>query len=138
MVGLPDPASTDAAMGDLVRRHRKAAGFSQEELAKRAGISPQQLQKYESGKNRVSVQRLFGLAHVLGQEPANLVMELQNALGWKQGAVVSARTAELDFIASPAGRRIVSTLTELENEAFSKSVADLIATATDLQRPGIS
>lgn len=40
-------------------------GLSQEELAGRIGISFQQLQKYETGENRISAARLFRLAGAL-------------------------------------------------------------------------
>lgn len=69
----------DVVLGNLIKRHRKAAGLSQAELGQSAGITFQQIQKYESGQNRVSVSRLFQLAETLGLEPAAVVTEVQSA-----------------------------------------------------------
>jgi transcriptional regulator with XRE-family HTH domain len=39
--------------------------ITQEDLARRIQLSPQQLQKYEIGENRISAARLFRLSKVL-------------------------------------------------------------------------
>jgi len=41
-------------------------GLSQEDLAKSVGVAFQQLQKYETGANRVSASRLWDVAEALG------------------------------------------------------------------------
>lgn len=64
----PDPV--DVFAGARLRTLRIAAGMSQEALADTAGISFQQVQKYERGTNRLSVSRLHGFAKVLRVEPA--------------------------------------------------------------------
>ena len=45
----------DVEIGARVRQARVAAGLSQSELGAHLGISFQQVQKYEKGKNRVAV-----------------------------------------------------------------------------------
>jgi transcriptional regulator with XRE-family HTH domain len=60
------PNSTDVDVGRLVRVHRMARGLSQTDLANRIGVTFQQVQKYESGANRISVGRLTRIARVLG------------------------------------------------------------------------
>jgi transcriptional regulator with XRE-family HTH domain len=40
-------------------------GFNQEDLAKFLELSPQQIQKYERGTNRVSASRLYGISTIL-------------------------------------------------------------------------
>lgn len=55
----------DKEIGKRVRRARQAAGLTQVEMAKRVGISPQQLQKYERGENKVSASRLASIAQML-------------------------------------------------------------------------
>lgn len=70
----------DVILGDVIRQHRKAVGLSQSELGQAAGVTFQQIQKYEAGQNRISVSRLFQLATPLGLEPAAVVAELQGAI----------------------------------------------------------
>ncbi len=52
------PHPIDSHVGDRLRQQRIVAGLSQSELAKEAGITSQQIQKYEMGYNRVSASRL--------------------------------------------------------------------------------
>lgn len=61
--GEPDPV--DIHVGNRIRTRRILLGKSQEVVAAQLGVSFQQLQKYESGANRVSASRLFDLAHIL-------------------------------------------------------------------------
>lgn len=70
----------DVILGDFIRQHRRAAGLSQSELGRAAGISFQQIQKYECGQNRISVSRLFQLVAALGLDPAEIVTEVQRAI----------------------------------------------------------
>lgn len=52
----------DAVIGARIREMRTARGLSQNRLAKALGLSFQQVQKYETGANRVSVTRLIQIA----------------------------------------------------------------------------
>ncbi len=55
----------DAHVGYRVRLRRKLMGMSQTALGEAAGLSVQQIQKYEHGSNRIGAGRLFQLAEVL-------------------------------------------------------------------------
>jgi len=63
----------DARIGAGVRARRLALGWSQAELARRVGVTYQQIQKYEAGTNRVSAAALTKVAAALGCELAALV-----------------------------------------------------------------
>ena len=56
---------TDALVGQRIKFRRRMADLSLEELAAKLQIAPQQLQKYESGHNRVTAGRLLALAEIL-------------------------------------------------------------------------
>src|SRR5262249_31993724 len=60
------PDAVDVAVGRNVRIWRMARGLSQSQLAKRLGVTFQQVQKYETGGNRVQTGRLVKIADVLG------------------------------------------------------------------------
>jgi transcriptional regulator with XRE-family HTH domain len=69
MPAKPPPRSAtriDVTVGRNVRMWRIASGLSQARLGKRIGVSFQQLQKYESGANRIPTGRLVKIAAVLG------------------------------------------------------------------------
>lgn len=55
---------TDVTVGQQVRRMRKAHGITQKNAALYLGVSAQQLQKYEAGKNRLSAAQLYQLARL--------------------------------------------------------------------------
>lgn len=60
-----DPDPIDVFVGGRLRSIRKQQEMSQSELALGAGISFQQVQKYESGANRISASMLCRLAQHL-------------------------------------------------------------------------
>ncbi len=55
----------DAHVGKRIRHRRWMIGMTQQQLADRVGIKFQQIQKYETGMNRVSASRLWDIAQVL-------------------------------------------------------------------------
>jgi transcriptional regulator with XRE-family HTH domain len=56
----------DVYVGKKLRVLRNLRGLSQTELGKLAGVTFQQIQKYEKGKNRIGSSRLHLIAQVLG------------------------------------------------------------------------
>ena len=69
----PKNASTiDRYIGARMRERRLALSISQAQLGKELGVSFQQIQKYESGKNRVSAARLFEICKALNVSLASM------------------------------------------------------------------
>jgi transcriptional regulator with XRE-family HTH domain len=56
----------DGHVGERIRVRRTEMGLTQEQLAGVVGISYQQIQKYETGANRVSAGRLFEIGKAVG------------------------------------------------------------------------
>ena len=55
----------DEHVGKRIRHRRWMVGMTQQQLADRGGIKFQQIQKYETGMNRVSASRLWDIAEAL-------------------------------------------------------------------------
>lgn len=55
----------DALVGQRVRERRRELGVSRVAMSERLGLTHQQLQKYESGFNRLSAGRLYEIAVLL-------------------------------------------------------------------------
>ena len=55
----------DAHVGKVIRARREQRDMSQTVLGKAVGVSFQQVQKYEKGKNRVSAGMLYKFAKAL-------------------------------------------------------------------------
>jgi transcriptional regulator with XRE-family HTH domain len=59
------PTAIDACIGARMRDRRVQLKISQTALAKTLGVSFHQVQKYESGANRLSAARLFEICEAL-------------------------------------------------------------------------
>jgi len=66
--GLPMPHPVDVHVGKRIRHRRWLVGMTQQQLAESVGIKFQQIQKYETGANRVSASRLWDIADALDVE----------------------------------------------------------------------
>lgn len=56
---------TDFHVGKRLRRRRRLLGLTQQQLAEKVGVRFQQIQKYESGNNRLNASRLYDLSRAL-------------------------------------------------------------------------
>lgn len=61
-----DPSDIDRIVSERILARRNELAMSQPQLAERVGVTFQQVQKYENGKNRVSAGRLYEIAKALG------------------------------------------------------------------------
>jgi transcriptional regulator with XRE-family HTH domain len=60
----------DVHVGKKIRQRRWLVGMTQQKLAESVGIKFQQIQKYETGANRVSASRLWDIADALDVDVA--------------------------------------------------------------------
>jgi transcriptional regulator with XRE-family HTH domain len=65
-------------IGFRLRTLRQQAGWSQEQLSEMIGVSPQQFQKYESGKNMMNTEKLQLIARALSIPIQALFSEVNN------------------------------------------------------------
>lgn len=59
------PTALDHRIGQAIRERRQALNLRLEDLARALNIAPHQLQKYETGGNRIPASRLVECAHAL-------------------------------------------------------------------------
>jgi transcriptional regulator with XRE-family HTH domain len=76
---IADPV--DVAVGARIRLLRKVRGLSQQALADAAGVTFQQIQKYERGANRVSASMLSRIAQTLQTPMAEMFGEGEASSG---------------------------------------------------------
>lgn len=65
-------------LGKRVRMARLSIGLSQEELGDSIGVSHQQVQKYESGKNGFRIARLIKAAQILNVSLPELLVDIMS------------------------------------------------------------
>lgn len=68
------PTEEDSQIGTRLRLVRNMQGLTQEDFANQLDISFQQLQKYESGKNRISARILYKISQITNV-PLNFFFE---------------------------------------------------------------
>ena len=80
----------DVHVGKRIRHRRWMVGMTQQQLAERVGIKFQQIQKYETGMNRVSASRLWDISEAL-EVPVSFFFEgIEHAQNQKEGTAVPA------------------------------------------------
>ncbi len=120
MPGKPSaksPSPVDVAVGRNVRVWRMAKGLSQAQLAKRLGVTFQQVQKYEIGGNRIGTARLVKIAAILGV-PISALFEGTNAADPSQSL--------LRLVSDARSFRLAYAFATIKHHAFRLSLVELV------------
>jgi transcriptional regulator with XRE-family HTH domain len=120
------PSEVDRHVGVRIRLARQLKQMSQEKLANELGITFQQVQKYERGRNRVSAGRLFQLCQALDVD-LNFFFD---GLDMQTGAPVDAGRVE-NFMGSPLGVELAAALANIPDTTLQRSLLRLIQAAGD-------
>jgi transcriptional regulator with XRE-family HTH domain len=134
----PQPKNpVDTHVGLRIRTARLAAGQSQGRLADHLGVTFQQVQKYEKGKNRVGVGRLTDIARFLSV-PTSYFFENVPSSNW------SARTNEgiaalTEALSTEEGIRIARALARIPEPDLRRRIADLMEVIAEREsRPKVA
>ncbi|MBA3051156.1 MAG: helix-turn-helix domain-containing protein [Alphaproteobacteria bacterium] len=112
----------DAYVGARIGLRRSALGLSQSALAQQLGISFQQVQKYETGQNRISASRLHRAATVLGTSVETFFPPVETARG-----AADAGWEALRFITATAdGRTVAAGFPLIEDRDLRRAVARIV------------
>jgi transcriptional regulator with XRE-family HTH domain len=107
----------DRFLGRRIREARIASGMSQGQLGDLLGVSYQQVQKYEQGKNRVNGGRIEGLVTALNRPIHYFFPNVTDVRPAPNPALLSKEGFELatNFarITSPKARGVLLTLSAL-------------------------
>jgi transcriptional regulator with XRE-family HTH domain len=126
--GFPNPI--DVHVGRKLQLRRTLLGLSQERLGDLIGLTFQQVQKYESGANRVSSSRLYDIARVLDIgipyffEGMSAEVEGQSP-GHLQGAVPLVSDDEKNPMARRETLELVRAYYQIKNPRIRKQLVDL-------------
>ena len=93
----------DAFVGAQLKILRKAAGYSQTDLANQVGVTFQQIQKYERGTNRIGASRLWGLCKVFDVVPGRFFEGVEAHLEAREQEALMAGDEKPDSSAASSG-----------------------------------
>ncbi len=120
------PNPIDRGVGAKVRSFRLSAGLSQEKLGAALGVSFQQVQKYESGANRIGASRLHQIAIALNTTPSSFFDDAMLPQETAPSPADERNAFAADFLSSDDGRRFLRAMGELRDAKTLKSIVDLI------------
>jgi transcriptional regulator with XRE-family HTH domain len=101
------PNPVDVHVGQKLRARRALVGMTQQDLAEATKITFQQVQKYETGKNRTSASRLFQFARLL-ETPVDYFFEGLSATDSKIGIQPGfADNSQAEYDAAPVEEDIM-------------------------------
>jgi len=130
--------SVDVQVGRRLRQRRIELGMSQQKLSASAGVSYQQIQKYERGTNRVGASMLWQLSEVLNVEPAYFF----EGLGRRGRARPASGLAEQDGEDYESGAlsdretmELVKAYGAIEDAAVRKGVRQMLASLAKSGKP---
>lgn len=93
-------SEVDRLVGERIRRRRILMGLTQDQLGETLGISYQQIQKYETGANRVSAGRLYLIAKCLDVSPGWFFDPVQSDRGQADLDDLGSSRLLIDFVRS--------------------------------------
>jgi transcriptional regulator with XRE-family HTH domain len=127
--GDKSPDARDTAVGPRIRAGRQKLGLSQTDLASRLAITFQQVQKYESGINRVSMGRLCHIANILGVSATFLLTgkeEKRGQRGDNEGAAL---------LTAPGALRLIKAFNRMKKGKVRQAFVTLVESAVPKGRP---
>lgn len=137
ITGSPNPV--DVHVGKRIRLRRTLLGYSQQLMARKLGLTFQQLQKYEKGHNRVGASRLWDISRILkvpmdfffqemDKEIENNSPMMQVMSGGEDAFMFSqdCDTIDLDPMKKQETIELVSAYYKISNRALAKQVFDLV------------
>ncbi|MCH9825559.1 helix-turn-helix domain-containing protein [Lentibacter algarum] len=117
----------DVHVGKRVRHRRWLVGMTQQQLAEKVGIKFQQIQKYETGANRVSASRLWDISEVL-DVPVSFFFE---GLDVEQAAVAKEERMPSDLMGDKEAMELIRSYYSIpENQR--KRLFDLARVLSDV------
>lgn len=108
----------DVLIGARIKGRRIALKISQTKLAEAVGVRFQQVQKYESGANRVSASRLLHIAETLGVSISYFFQGLDSSASANDTAVSDAprSTAPMNALSDARVSEILALVETLPTE----------------------
>lgn len=121
--GRVGPNPIDKHVGNRVRMRRLMLHISQTRLGDALGITFQQVQKYEKGKNRISASRLQQMADFL-EVPVPFFFEGAPESNARSGANIAEDITA--FLATADGVTLAQAFTRIRRPKLRRCIVDIV------------
>ncbi len=125
-------AGVDIDVGFRIKRIREGFGLSQSELAERIGVSFQQVQKYENGKNKVSLNRLCQIAAVFNTDPSSMIQGIEKERDSEKTSTEQG-IRSLRPVMNDEERRVLKLFRRIKNAKFKRVILLQLRAFLDLE-----
>jgi transcriptional regulator with XRE-family HTH domain len=115
------PNPIDVHVGERIRMWRTERKISRITLGETIGLTAQQIQKYETGANRIGASRRQQICTVL-KIPVSLLFEDAPGSSLVEGGMPQD---VVDFMESPEGVRFVSAFSRITDRKMRRGIARL-------------
>jgi transcriptional regulator with XRE-family HTH domain len=116
------PNPIDVHVGSRMRMRRMMLFMSQEALARAFGLTFQQVQKYETGMNRMGASRLDHAAHVLGVD----IQFFFEGAPRLENTKAPPPSYINEFVTSRDGLRLIRAFAHIDNSTVRRSIVALV------------
>lgn len=114
----------DRSIGNRIAAYRTAQGLSQTALGQALGVTFQQVQKYEKGRNRVGAARLQAIADFLGVPVSTFFDDAAD--------VAEGRESIQSLLQDPDVMNLIRTFAGISDAATRRSVLAIVHAAASL------
>ena len=125
----------DKALGRRLREERRASGLSEEQLAQKLKIDPEDVSAYESGKRRVSADYLLRIARALDMSPVSFFRFSDE---WRREAAEPDEEGSAEALTHPAildeGLRLNRAFARINNAEIRKTIVIAVDELTKSER----
>lgn len=105
----------DADIGARIRTRRLLAGMSQTDLAVKVGVKFQQIQKYESGANGMSITRMKLLADALSVPPLYFI-----------GSNEAVAQSNIKLVLTPGAAQMLAAFNKVQDSGARARLIELV------------
>jgi transcriptional regulator with XRE-family HTH domain len=114
------PNPRDIEVGRRLRAQRLERRLSQKEFGQKIGVSLHQVQKYETGTNRISAGRLQRIAEVLSV-PVTFFFDGQSVTSGGEQVF-----SPLDYLSTEVAVRLARAFSKIENSKIRYAVVQIV------------
>lgn len=115
----------DQHVGERLKQIRKQKGLTQDDLAEKLGVSFQQIQKYENGKNRISYSKMVELSQFLKVSLDSFIA------GFDQSAQGMSDNAQESLVSQKETDELLKVYYSLEDPKLRKNLLKLVKSMAD-------
>lgn len=110
-----NPHDIDIYVGKQVRYRRWQLNMTQTQLATAVGIKFQQIQKYETGANRISASRLWEISNALGV-PITYFFDRAAVEEQSRSFADKSMQEKLELLSDPTNIWLLTLLSQMDND----------------------